>query len=65
MSGDLILKRGLVAAEGTPSEEGQNNAMCHTKALRLEEASGIAKGGFFSESVMRFLDLQISKEKLS
>ena len=43
MSGDLILKRGLVAAEGTLSEEGQNNAMCHTKALRLEEASGIAR----------------------
>jgi hypothetical protein len=43
VSGDLILKRGLVAAEGTHSEEGQNNAMCHTKALRLEEASGIAR----------------------
>ena len=25
VSGDLILKRGLVAAEGTPSGEGQNN----------------------------------------
>ena len=43
MSGDLILKRVLVAAEGTPSEEGQNIAMFHTKALRLEEASGIAR----------------------
>ena len=32
--------------------------------LRISWNNGGAKGGFFSESAMRFLDLQISKKNI-